>query len=364
MVQFNEAAYLAANPDVAAAVEAGFFPSGRDHFEAFGAQEGRSPDPNATGVRPLTVEPLNRFERDAITGLTDLTPTRAQAGADAALMQALGIGADVPLVGNFISQAGDLVQRATREPTANEFAREIEVFMNPFQEQVVDRATRRVNEDIARRAAEIRARRAGTGAQSFGDTALGTQLGLLEEEGVRTRGDITANTLFQGFLEAVGQRNTDRSRQIQGAEALNNLFAAGSGAGLEAARAAANISGGIEGLRRTQLLDALGAGGVVRQLNQRQIDELVNNLAAQQGFRGQQIDALGNRLGMFMNTGIGGSTQPSIGGRIGQAAQAIGLASGSDAFSNLFNSFGGAPSFSGAGSVGFRPGSGGAGGFL
>ncbi len=39
--RFEEAAYFAANPDVAAAVARGQFRSGRDHFELFGRNEGR-----------------------------------------------------------------------------------------------------------------------------------------------------------------------------------------------------------------------------------------------------------------------------------------------------------------------------------
>jgi len=44
---FNEAGYLAANPDVAAAVRAGALSSGQSHYEAFGRAEGR---PGATGL--------------------------------------------------------------------------------------------------------------------------------------------------------------------------------------------------------------------------------------------------------------------------------------------------------------------------
>lgn len=43
---FNEAGYLAANPDVAAAVRAGLFLSGQSHYDAYGRLEGR---PGATG---------------------------------------------------------------------------------------------------------------------------------------------------------------------------------------------------------------------------------------------------------------------------------------------------------------------------
>lgn len=40
---FNEKAYLAANPDVGAAVASGALPSGWDHYQLFGQREGRSP---------------------------------------------------------------------------------------------------------------------------------------------------------------------------------------------------------------------------------------------------------------------------------------------------------------------------------
>jgi hypothetical protein len=39
--EFNEAEYLGANPDVAAAVKEGKFHSGREHYEKYGEREGR-----------------------------------------------------------------------------------------------------------------------------------------------------------------------------------------------------------------------------------------------------------------------------------------------------------------------------------
>jgi hypothetical protein len=44
VVGFDEAYYLAQNPDVAAAVSAGAFSSALNHFERFGAKEGRNPN--------------------------------------------------------------------------------------------------------------------------------------------------------------------------------------------------------------------------------------------------------------------------------------------------------------------------------
>src|SRR4051794_15345012 len=45
LARFDEPAYLAAYPDVAAAVAAGALASGRDHFTRFGLPEGRNPCP-------------------------------------------------------------------------------------------------------------------------------------------------------------------------------------------------------------------------------------------------------------------------------------------------------------------------------
>lgn len=44
-MSFNEAFYLENNPDVAAAIEAGIIPSAQFHFDNFGWQEGRNPNP-------------------------------------------------------------------------------------------------------------------------------------------------------------------------------------------------------------------------------------------------------------------------------------------------------------------------------
>jgi SAM-dependent methyltransferase len=54
-VGFDEALYLAAHPDVRAAVDAGSFSSGRDHYERFGKSEGRylQPVPGRTSCERL-----------------------------------------------------------------------------------------------------------------------------------------------------------------------------------------------------------------------------------------------------------------------------------------------------------------------
>jgi hypothetical protein len=50
-IAFNEAYYLANNPDVAAAIDAGVFQSAEEHFNLFGWSEGRAKDA-ARSVQP------------------------------------------------------------------------------------------------------------------------------------------------------------------------------------------------------------------------------------------------------------------------------------------------------------------------
>lgn len=80
---FNEQAYLRANPDVAAAVEAGVFQSGRHHFDTFGHKEKRELQFDAgqiTGVKQRKLErirPLLRSDLECVesdNGFDFLTP--------------------------------------------------------------------------------------------------------------------------------------------------------------------------------------------------------------------------------------------------------------------------------------------------
>lgn len=65
MTEFDESAYLNANPDIASAVAAGQFKSGREHYEKFGHKEARSFSPSASvGSIPAKQEKkLSRSEK-------------------------------------------------------------------------------------------------------------------------------------------------------------------------------------------------------------------------------------------------------------------------------------------------------------
>lgn len=76
---FDEAAYLRANPDVAAAVKDGSTPSGRAHFEAFGLSERRK-------IRLKPDHAVRTHKLDRVRPLLSVPP---QAGASADLIDTL-----------------------------------------------------------------------------------------------------------------------------------------------------------------------------------------------------------------------------------------------------------------------------------
>jgi len=77
MAKFDEAAYLEANPDVAAAVKSGAFSSGAEHYEWYGKSENRTLDASkrpAPRAMPFS-EDFKPNRRDKILASLDLTQT-------------------------------------------------------------------------------------------------------------------------------------------------------------------------------------------------------------------------------------------------------------------------------------------------
>jgi SAM-dependent methyltransferase len=68
MSEFDEAYYLAANPDVAMAVRAGLCRDGREHYERFGKTEGRSENPEAGRAANTPTKGHRRIVVDVVAG--------------------------------------------------------------------------------------------------------------------------------------------------------------------------------------------------------------------------------------------------------------------------------------------------------
>lgn len=98
---FDEAAYLRANPDVAAAVKAGKLKSGRQHFDRYGHAEGRqlAVDAPFTGYEGRAPSPRNALDLFAGRWSTDI-PGYPGYGT--------GKHFNAPLVAAFLKKAGDV----------------------------------------------------------------------------------------------------------------------------------------------------------------------------------------------------------------------------------------------------------------
>lgn len=113
-IGFNEAQYLAANPQVAAMVQQGLYPSGRAHYETVGRLQGLSPLAGGNAGQTVAAG-LQRYQNSlglpsAIFGNTPTpgasnAPPPAASAADAAGASG-GIGAMATPVGNGGSGAG------------------------------------------------------------------------------------------------------------------------------------------------------------------------------------------------------------------------------------------------------------------
>lgn len=78
---FNEQAYLAANPDVAAAVQGGSIKSGREHYQVFGQLEGRSTGQAGQGIQGASSPRALSVATRGVATYNRLNETRGIVGA-------------------------------------------------------------------------------------------------------------------------------------------------------------------------------------------------------------------------------------------------------------------------------------------
>ena len=172
---FNEQAYLDANPDVAAAVQQGQFASGQDHFTQFGMAEKRQPGraPNLSGAMDATA---------ALTGHS--------------------------------AQPAQMDRGAIQDVQAGRFTdADIGSYMNPFTEQVTETTLNEMQRQEAISRNQMMNQFAGAGAHG------GSQQALAQTESLRNFADMvglnTARLQNQNFQQAQAQISRDQDRSLQ-----------------------------------------------------------------------------------------------------------------------------------------------------
>ena len=287
----------------------------------------------ATGADTLKARDMTRdIAGQGIAGLTD-----AQNYATYATDKAKELGNYAP------TQASEFQFDPTRQFTGDE----VQQYMNPYMQNVVDQQKQQAFTDFSR----MNANRAqqGVNAGAFGGSRQGVVQGMAEEGLVGQLGQIQATGLKDAYGQATSAFQADRSAQtadqsaraaeaarVQQMTEAGNQFAANQGIAALGAGAAA-VQGGVDAgvlerqtdIQNAQLLEQVG--GATTAEEQRALDLEYQNYLEAQGYTAQQI---GNMTGILSGqpiaatgttTSQGTTTQTQPGPGFGQQLAGAGL---------------------------------------
>ena len=99
---------------------------------------------------------------------------------------------------------------------------EIGGFMNPYQQEVIDRSLGDI--ESSRQMADLRDRQAATQARAFGGSRQGVQSSLTNAAALKQAADLSANLRNQGFGQATQLAQYARGQNLQGGQ---NVLALG-----------------------------------------------------------------------------------------------------------------------------------------
>ena len=214
-----------------------------------------------------------------------------------------------------LEEATQAAQRAAGYSPA-QFQQNVQGFMSPYQENVVDATMRRLAQSRAERDAETRARLASS--RAFGNERRGVyEAQLAAEQDLNTQQAI-ANLYQQGYGQAAGLASQLPSQQLAGASQL-----AGFGAQALSQEQA-----------RQQML--AGAGQAQRQMAQQNLDLAYQDFLAQRGYPREQLQIL--QSGISGTPALTSTTQTTSApgqGFLGTAGDILGIAG---AAKSLFSS--------------------------
>ena len=101
---------------------------------------------------------------------------------------------------------------------------DINAFMNPYQQEVIDRSLADV--ESSRQMADLRDRQAATQAKAFGGSRQGVQASLTNAAALKQAADLSANMRQQGYGQAANLAQYARAQNIQGGQNVMNLGSA------------------------------------------------------------------------------------------------------------------------------------------
>lgn len=206
------------------------------------------------GAMPIGIEPIHQYERGALTALGE-NPY----GAGTALMN--------PQLSQFLTQSqgyGDKADAAIQQGMRGFDAAEMQQYMNPYTEQVINRSTARLSEEGERMKQAMIDSLSKRGSATLGDLFGAQQMGDIQKELVSKTGDITSSLNYQGWTDALAQQEALRGRAMQGGQ----IYAGMMNPSINAAQTAQNAMFGAQQLGLSTLGAQAGAGQRIQDFNQ------------------------------------------------------------------------------------------------
>ena len=207
-----------------------------------------------------------------------------------------------------LAQALTAAQQAAGYSPA-QFQQNVQGFMSPYQESVVDATMRRLAQSRAERDAETRARLAS--ARAFGNERRGVyEAQLAAEQDLNTQQTL-ANLYQQGYGQAAGLASQLPTQQLAGAAQLAGL---------------SNQMISQEQARQQMLM---GAGQAQRQMAQQNLDLAYQDFLAQRGYPVEQLKILQSGIAGVPATTSSTTTSTAPGqGFLGTAGDVVGILGG------------------------------------
>jgi len=140
------------------------------------------------------------------------------------VQQARGVAGALPVQQfagfNPLYQAGE--EQIVNQSLTPFTGQEIGGFMNPYQQEVIDRSLADI--ESSRQMADLRDRQAATQARAFGGSRQGVQSSLTNAAALKQAADLSANLRNQGFGQATQLAQYARGQNLQGGQ---NVLALG-----------------------------------------------------------------------------------------------------------------------------------------
>lgn len=297
-----------------------------------GYRPGTAPNGYQGGTVPITVEPLNEILRNGLREITQMDhggllrmstdAMKAFANDPTGIAeQYISPGARAAL-GNMGAAIGEGTRRLTGD--------DIDRYMNPYTDDVIDASVTRLTEAGERAKKALLAGQGTRGARSFGDTAHGVALGDLSRELVSKEADIASNLRYQGFENARNQFNTEGDRFMTGAGLYGNqagleqdVFNSGVGNAGNMVGSLAEMADFYARQKVGGVRNAIGAGQYIQDYNQGVANQVGGEIDRRVGMIPDRLSGLANALGQFQPTQYDYVERPGTLQKAGSAAGSL-----------------------------------------